>query len=252
MTITNIPCPANKVAKKCPYPMTPTRVVVHNTANDASAYNEICYMHRNDKEVSFHYAVDDLGAVQGISCERNAWHAGDGGGGIGNRQGIAVEICYSKSGGVRFRRSVCNGAALVYELMKKYGWGIDRVTAHRDYSGKHCPHRILDEYGFSAFRSLVLAQGITEAEAAAGRLGELGVIDAGYWVKRLPKIKYLDTLLIRASHSIISRGKTSPNLERALAALGESGVVNTPKYWRKNIGKDKNLALLLRKLGGSV
>jgi len=38
---------------KCPYAMTPTRVVVHNTANDAPAANEIAYMIRNDNEVSF-------------------------------------------------------------------------------------------------------------------------------------------------------------------------------------------------------
>lgn len=26
---------------KCPYPMRPTRIVVHNTGNDASAENEV-------------------------------------------------------------------------------------------------------------------------------------------------------------------------------------------------------------------
>lgn len=51
---------------KCPYAMTPTRVVVHNTANDAPAANEIAYMIRNDNEVSFHYAVDDQEVVQGV------------------------------------------------------------------------------------------------------------------------------------------------------------------------------------------
>lgn len=252
MNVTNIPCPEDKVSVKCPYTMTPTRVVVHNTANDASAYNEIRYMHRNDAEISFHYAVDDLGAVQGISCDRNAWHAGDGGSGTGNRQGIAVEICYSKSGGKRFRRSVCNGAALVYGLLKKYGWSLDKVTAHRDYSGKHCPHRILDDYGFSAFRSLVAAQGIADGQAAARRLDELGIIDAGYWIQRLGRIRYLDTLLIRAAQNIICGGATCPDVESALTALGEAGVVNTPAYWRKSLGKDVYLGLLLRKLGGAV
>ncbi|MBQ8697251.1 MAG: N-acetylmuramoyl-L-alanine amidase [Clostridia bacterium] len=252
MNVTYVPCPDDKVAIKCPFPMTPTRVVVHNTSNDASAYNEIRYMHRNGAQVSFHYAVDDVGAVQGIDLGRNAWHAGDGGSGVGNRQGIAVEICYSKSGGKRFRRSVCNGAALVHRLITERGWGLDRVTAHRDYSGKHCPHRILDEYGFSAFRSLVAAQGITDGVSAARRLGELGVIDAEYWIGRLGRIRYLDTLLIRASHAIIAAGATLPDTESAFTALGEAGVVNTPAYWRKNMGKDKYLPLLLRKLGGAV
>ena len=36
-----------------------------------------------------------------------------------------------------------------------YGFGIDKVTKHQDYSGKHCPHRILDEYGWDNFIALV-------------------------------------------------------------------------------------------------
>ena len=55
--------------------MTPTRVVVHNTANDAPAANEIAYMIRNDNEVSFHYAVDDQEVVQGVPENRNTWNA---------------------------------------------------------------------------------------------------------------------------------------------------------------------------------
>ena len=36
--------PKDKYAIKCPYTRTPTRVVIHNTANDAPAANEISYM----------------------------------------------------------------------------------------------------------------------------------------------------------------------------------------------------------------
>lgn len=67
--------PESKWGIKCPYSMTPTRIVVHNTANDATALNEIAYMTNNDYETSFHYAVDDKMIVQGIEENRNAWHA---------------------------------------------------------------------------------------------------------------------------------------------------------------------------------
>lgn len=67
--------PESKYGIKCPYSMVPTRIVVHNTANDASAINEIAYMTNNDYETSFHYAVDDKMIVQGIEENRNAWHA---------------------------------------------------------------------------------------------------------------------------------------------------------------------------------
>lgn len=145
---------ADKYNIKCPYTMIPQYIVIHNTANDASAENEIRYMQSNDREVSFHYAVDDKEAVLGIPLNRNAWHAGDGGKGKGNRYGIAIEICYSKSGGTRFKQAEENTAELTAELLKKYGWGIDRVTTHQDYSGKYCPHRTLDE-GWEKFIEMV-------------------------------------------------------------------------------------------------
>ena len=155
VNIIKIDCPKDKISIKCPYAMTPTRIVIHNTANDASAENEITYMHRNNKETSFHFAVDDKKIIQGISLDRNAWHASDGNG-KGNREGIAIEICYSKSGGERWLKAVENAAELTAKLLKDYGWGIDRVTKHQDYGNhKHCPHRILDEYGWDNFLNLI-------------------------------------------------------------------------------------------------
>ena len=154
VNIRKIECPKGKIGIKCPNEMEPTRIVIHNTANDAPAENEIKYMHSNNKEQSFHFAVDDKEIIQGIDLNRNAWHAGDGNG-KGNREGIAIEICYSKSGGERWLKAVENAAELTAKLLKDYSFGIDKVTKHQDYSGKHCPHRILDEYGWDNFIALV-------------------------------------------------------------------------------------------------
>lgn len=145
--------PKDKYAIKCPYTRTPTRVVIHNTANDAPAANEISYMRYNDLEISFHYAVDDVNIVQGIPEHRNAWASGDGHG-KGNMEGIHIEICYSKSGGKKFDKAEQNAAEFTASLLKKYGWGIDKVTKHRDYDGKYCPHRTLDR-GWQRFLSMV-------------------------------------------------------------------------------------------------
>lgn len=135
--------PSSKYDIKCPFEMKPTRIVVHNTANDASARNEIAYMTNNDYETSFHYAVDDVEIVQGIEEDRNAWHAGDGNG-VGNRDGIGIEICYSLSGGERFDKAEDNAVDLIVDIMNRYGFSIEQVTKHQDYSGKYCPHRTLD------------------------------------------------------------------------------------------------------------
>ena len=155
VNIRKVECPKNKYSIKCPYEMTPTRIVIHNTANDATAKNEISYMHRNGETRSFHYAVDDKEIVQGIDLNRNAFHAGDGKNGKGNREGIAIEICYSKSGGERFEKAQRNAAELTAKLLKEYGWGIDKVTKHKDYNSKHCPHRTLDQFGWEFFVGLV-------------------------------------------------------------------------------------------------
>lgn len=145
--------PESKYNIKCPYEMKPTRIVVHNTANDATARNEIAYMTNNNYEVSFHYAVDDKEIVQGIEENRNAWHSGDGHG-KGNREGIAIEICYSKSGGDRFIKAEQNAVELIVDILKRYNWGIDKVTKHQDYSNKYCPHRTLD-MGWNRFIKMI-------------------------------------------------------------------------------------------------
>ena len=167
VNIRKVECPKDKLSIKCPNTMTPTRIVIHNTANDASAANEITYMHKNTNQTSFHFAVDDKEIVQGIELNRNAWHASDGNG-KGNREGIAIEICYSKSGGEKWLKAVENAAELTAKLLKDYGWGIDKVTKHADYTNKHCPHRILDEYGWDNFLNLVkskMSVGITPTES---------------------------------------------------------------------------------------
>ena len=144
----------SKYSVKCPYSMTPEFIVVHNTANDATAQNEIKYMISNDNQVSFHFAVDDKEVIQGLPLDRNAWACGDGTNGSGNRKGIQVEICYSKSGGARFENAEKNAAKFIAQLLKERGWGVDKVKKHQDFSNKYCPHRTLDK-GWASFVNMV-------------------------------------------------------------------------------------------------
>ena len=144
----------SKYSIKCPYSMTPEFIVVHNTANDASAQNEVKYMISNNNQVSFHFAVDDKEIVQGLPLDRNAWACGDGANGKGNREGIQIEICYSKSGGARFENAEKNAAKFIAQLLKERGWGVDKVKKHQDFSNKYCPHRTLDK-GWASFVNMI-------------------------------------------------------------------------------------------------
>ena len=155
MEIVKMLVPESKYSIKCPHSMNPEFIIIHNTANDASAMAEILYMIGNNKKVSFHCAIDNYRIVQGVPFDRNTWNATDGGNGTGNRKGIALEICYSKSGGERFEEAQKLAAEYTAYLLKQYNWGIDKVKKHEDfYPAKGCPHRTLSE-GWQNFLNLV-------------------------------------------------------------------------------------------------
>ncbi|MGG3104101.1 N-acetylmuramoyl-L-alanine amidase [Bacillus velezensis] len=149
---------SEKYALKCPNPMTPEYITIHNTANDASAANEISYMTGNTESTSYHFAVDDIEVIQGIPLNRNAWHSGDGTNGTGNRKSIAVEICYSKSGGARYRAAEALAIKFVAQLLKERGWGVDKIRKHQDWNGKYCPHRILSEGRWDQVKAAIAAE----------------------------------------------------------------------------------------------
>jgi glucan-binding YG repeat protein len=96
--------------------------------------------------------------------EENREHKelGDGNG-PGNMKGINIEICYSLSGGERFDKAEKRAAQFIAEILKRYGWGIDKVTKHQDYNGKYCPHRTLNN-GWQRFLDMVKAY-LDDAEA---------------------------------------------------------------------------------------
>ena len=146
----------SKYSIKCPYEMKAEYIVVHNTYNDASAENEIKYMISNNNQVSYHVAIDDKEAMQGIPFNRNAWHSSDGANGKGNRKGIAIEICYSKSGGDKFIQAEKNASQYIAKLLKERGWNTSKVKRHYDFATnkKYCPHRTMD-MGWDRFLNMV-------------------------------------------------------------------------------------------------
>lgn len=231
----------SKYSIKCPYEMKPEFIVVHNTYNDAPARNEIAYMISNSNKTSFHYAVDDKEIVQGIPEDRNAWHASDGGNGKGNRKGIAIEICYSESGGDRFIAAEKLAAKFIASKLKEKGWGMDKVKKHQDFSGKYCPHRTLD-MGWERFLQMVK----TELDALTPKTyGEctvkLPVLKKGMKVQQ---VKTMQMLLIGYGYSCGSSGvdgsfggATDKALrayqkDKGLAVDGSCG----PKTWNKLLG----------------
>ncbi|MBE9389533.1 DUF5776 domain-containing protein [Vagococcus salmoninarum] len=101
-------------------------------------------MKTRPEAVSFHLAVDDKEVVQGLPYSRNGWHAGDGASGTGNRKSVGIEICYSKSGGVRYQNAERNAIKVIASLCRQLGLRPSKNTLkmHRNWSNTSCPNRI--------------------------------------------------------------------------------------------------------------
>jgi N-acetylmuramoyl-L-alanine amidase len=148
---------SSKYSVKCPYSMKPKYITIHNTSNSAPAQNEISYMKNNNNATSYHVCVDEKYVIQAIPFNRNAWHAGDGANGTGNRYSIGIEIARSTGDINLFKQAEQNCAIYVAQLLKNYGWGIDRVKRHKDWSGKNCPHKTI-ELGWQRFLNMIQAE----------------------------------------------------------------------------------------------
>lgn len=121
--------------------MTPTTLTVHSTGNPPStAQNERDNINRadNHKKVSFHYVVDDKDCIACIPPNEVAWHASTE---SGNKTSLALEICES---GDR-TKTLHNAIIATASILKQYGWGVDKLRRHYDWSGKDCPRILIDE-----------------------------------------------------------------------------------------------------------
>jgi len=96
---------------------------------------------------------------------------------------------------------------------------------------------------------------VTEAAAAIGKLAKLGVINSpDYWQKAVAsgKVKYLDTLIIKAAGKITKTGTRSSTPENGIGALVAAGIINSPDYWLEHYHDIASLGSLLCALGGAV
>lgn len=158
--------PASKYAKKCPNPMQPIGLTVHETGNVATAKSEISYMIGNDTSTSFHIAVDEKNIVQGLPFNRNGHHSGDGSKGTGNGKTIGMEICYNWTGGATtknnakynplYQAAVRNAIEAAAQLfIDNPHWGepkhLKNIFRHYDHSKKNCPQRMIEEGTWTTF-----------------------------------------------------------------------------------------------------
>ena len=116
-------------------------ITIHSTGNSSSiARGERAWLDNaeNNRDASWHYVVGNGTVIQAIPEEEEAWHCGAT---EGNRHSISVEICESGD-----RRAVLEtAAAFVADLLEKYGWGVEKLKRHYDWTGKDCPRILINK-----------------------------------------------------------------------------------------------------------
>lgn len=116
-------------------------ITIHGTGNPKStAQNERDWLDNpsNNRSACWHYVVDESMIIQAVPDEEEAWHCGEQ---AGNRTSISIEICES---GDR-RKTLENAAEFVAMKLKYFGWGIEQIMMHNDWTGKNCPRILIDE-----------------------------------------------------------------------------------------------------------
>lgn len=141
--------PAGKVIPNTK--ITPTSITIHQTGNvGAPAKNNHNYMKNcnksGDRIASWHFTVDDKEIYQAQSCNYKTFHAGNA---TGNSSSIGIEICMFDDK-ERQKKAYDNAIELVKILLSYYGWTIDKVKRHYDWTKKHCPAWLIDnKFGYN-------------------------------------------------------------------------------------------------------
>ncbi|MCM2678019.1 peptidoglycan recognition protein family protein [Alkalicoccobacillus plakortidis] len=119
--------------------LNPTYITVHETANTnhgANAEMHARYVKGADaqnRQVSWHYTVDDTVIYQHLPTNELGWHSGSN----GNRQSIGIELCVNSDG--NFAATRARGIELVRSMMNQLDIPLSRVVSHQHWTGKNCP-----------------------------------------------------------------------------------------------------------------
>jgi N-acetylmuramoyl-L-alanine amidase len=117
-------------------------LTIHNTGNPKStARNERDYLANpiNTKSASFHIVIDEKETIECIPLDEVAYHAGTP---AGNNTSIGIEVCESGDQSKVWD----NATTLLAKMLNERDWGVDKLRAHKSWSGKECPRLILPRW----------------------------------------------------------------------------------------------------------
>lgn len=125
-----------------------TTITLHETANEKQGAHAQAHANLQSEtgyiNAAWHYQGDDKQVIQSWPDTVQGWHAGDGSKSTGgNKTSVAYELCVNK--GIDVDKSRDIAARFFAKWLKERGLNEKAVRFHKDWSGKNCPAKILNE-----------------------------------------------------------------------------------------------------------
>lgn len=118
-----------------------TSITIHSVGNlKSTPFGERKWLDNpeNDRTAAWHFCVGEGIIIQALPEYEESWHCAKA---VGNKYSISIELIES---GDRVK-VLMTAAEFVADLMRKYGFGTDRLLRHRDWTTKCCPRILIDK-----------------------------------------------------------------------------------------------------------
>lgn len=117
-----------------------TSITIHSTGNLSSTpQGERNWLNNatNKRYAAWHYVIGEGLVIQAIPDNETAWHCGTS---EGNNHSVGIEIVES---GDRCK-VLMTAAEFTADLMRSYGFGVDNLRRHYDWTKKDCPRILIN------------------------------------------------------------------------------------------------------------
>lgn len=148
--------------------ITPRGLVIHWTANERAGANAAAnrsYFNNPTTVASAHYIVDDKQIIRCLPENEMGYHVGAQTykpdalqklSSYPNNCTIGIEMCVNQDGD--FHEMYQRTLELTADILKRYGWGVDKLWRHFDITGKNCPAYFVSDDFARRFTGLTAAQ----------------------------------------------------------------------------------------------
>nr|WP_018922694.1 N-acetylmuramoyl-L-alanine amidase [Salsuginibacillus kocurii] len=164
--------------------LVPTHITVHETSNTsvgANAEVHASYVkgsEAEERQISWHYTVDDTKTIQHLPTNEIGWHAGP----EGNSHSVGIELCVNQDG--NFQQTRQRAIALIQHLLEQLSVSNDHVVTHYFWTTKTCPANLLNNW--DAFLEEITDDSNDHGDGPSPVGNQLRVIVDSLWVYDAP------------------------------------------------------------------